>query len=171
MYLENLKRKPTVIIVVSSFNGMMVGYLAFSRHSLFWSIIFFWMLLFAMIISSRYFSKKMMHLVWQKQLCSDQEKPYRTPIGKMFVLVFLIGLPFYLFWFVISFISALNAYAWVILNLPILTLSFLTFGFVYQTWRRLEGKGWHVWLFHVGIYGVVQLLGWIVRRTVLQAYY
>ena len=50
MYLENLKRKPTVIIIMFSFIGAIFAYLAFVRCSLFWLIVFIFMVLCATIL-------------------------------------------------------------------------------------------------------------------------
>lgn len=171
MYLKNLKRKPTIIIIIFSIVGAIVTYVAFWKHNLFWLIIFYCMLLFTMIILSRYSSKKMMGLIRKKHLLIDQGKQYVPSLGKMSLLTFLIALPFYLIWFLISFIAVLDPYAFIMLNLPILTLSFLAFGFVYRVWNTLEGGSMLFWSLHIVIFFGVQLLGWVVRINFLKEFY
>jgi len=162
---------PIVMSVTFSVIGAIVTYFAFFRHSLFWLIPFYVMLLFGMTVLSGHASEKMMKLVRVKYVFVERQEPYCAPIRNMYLYIFLIALPFYLIWFLVSFIAVLNVYAFIILYLPILLLSFLTFGFPFFAWKTLGGRGWCFWCFHVGAYFVTQLLGWVVRSVFLKAFY
>ena len=171
MYLDNLKRKPTVIIIMFALIGAIFAYLAFIRRSLFWLIIFTYMLLCSTIQVSRYATQKMMELVRRKYFMVDQGLSYKPMVGRILMLVFSISSPFYLFWFLVSFIATLNVYFFIVLYFPILTLSFLTFWFVYRAWNTLEGGAWLFWGFHVVMFFFVQLLGWCVRISFLKEFF
>lgn len=171
MRMKKPKRKPIFMIITFSLIGAIVTYFAFFRHSLFWLIPFYVMLLFGMTVLSGHASEKMMGLVREKYVFVERQEAYCAPIRNMYLYIFLIALPFYLIWFLVSFIAALNTYAFIILYLPILTISFLTFGFPFFAWNTLGGRGWCFWCFHIAFYFVTQFLGWIVRSTFLQELY
>ena len=155
MYLKNIKRTATAIYV--TFGGMMVFslLLGISLALPFFLALFFWWLLLALILVSRWASCA---------LCSRRR-------GRGWGIVALMGSPFYYVWLFASFISCLNPYAPLVLDLPLLFLSFLTFAHAVPVWQALGNRRWQFWGVHIVAYVTVQLLSWILRLTVLAEFY
>ncbi|MBQ3014641.1 MAG: hypothetical protein IJD75_05860 [Clostridia bacterium] len=171
MYLKNLKRKSTAIYITYTFMVGIVGYFGLFRNSFICSVLFFWWLLLAFILISRYGSRQLVKLKIKKQILIDQGKEYKLQNEKMLGLILLVALPFYYFWFLITFLTCMNGYVFIMLNLPTLTLSFLALGHIFPIWRDLEAKGWVFWGVHVGMYAFTQILGWTVRTIWLSDFY
>lgn len=155
MYLKNIKRTATVIYV--TFGCMMLFSLLLGIFLAlpFFIALFFWWLLLALLLASRWASRV---------LC---ERRRRGGWG----IVALMGSPFYYVWFFASFISCLNAYAPLVLDLPLLFLSFLAFAHAVPVWRNLKNPSWQFWGVHIAAYLAVRLLSWILRITVLAEFY
>ena len=137
----------------------------------FFIALFFWWLLLALIMISRGASQALCRRYYEKRLAIEKEIPYAIKKGSVWRLILLIALPFYYVWFGVTFLSCMSVYAMLILDLPILTLSLLTFGHVFPFWRELTGRGMEFWGTHIGVYILMQILGWLVRVTVLGEFY
>jgi len=163
MYLKNLKRKPTVIYMtfVAMIGG--AGYLGFVENYFICSAIFLWWLLLAFILISRYGVRKLILLKAQQSVSEDLGVQYKPSLWKTMGVLLMIGLPFYYFWFIISFLACINGYFFILLNLPVLTLSFLAFGYAFSAWKDLKMRGWIFWFFQLFMYTFIQGLGWLVR--------
>jgi hypothetical protein len=121
----------------------------------FFIALFFWWLLLALLLVSRWASRA---------LCNGR---MREGWG----IVALIGSPFYYVWLWASFISCLNAYAPLVLDLPLLVLSFLAFAHAVPVWQAWGKHTWQFWGVHIAAYVAVRLLSWILRITVLADFY
>lgn len=165
MYLENQKRKSTVVYITYGCILGVIGYLGIVRHWQIFTILFFVWLLLAFILISKYGCQRLIKLKLEKKLAIEMEREYKTPAGKSFIFLLIIALPFYYAWFWISIFASMNGYVFVMLNIPSLVLSFLAFGQVFFVWCALEVNRFAFWGLHVGTYVLIQLLGWAVRAV------
>ena len=171
MYLENAKRKPTVIIIFFCLMEVILWYLGFICDFFPALILFYCGLMLGLILLSKYSCEKMIKMKWEKLSLIQHNKAYIPQKIKMIRYVILIASPFYLLWFLITFLSCLNAYFFVILNFPILTLSFLSFLFLFDLWKELEGNKSLFWGLHIVCFLLIQGLGWLVRHVWLAELY
>lgn len=171
MYIDNRNRTATVIYL--TFGCMTVGTLLLGilHHGQFFMALFFWWLLLGLILVSRWASRILCRRNAEQRLSIEQGRPYRIKRGCTFGLVLLIALPFYYVWLGVSFISCLHPYAPLALDLPILILSFLAFGYAFPIWKDLQGRGWVFWGVHVIAYALIQILGRLLRAVFLAEFY
>ena len=167
MYLENEKRKPTAVYITYGCILGVIGYLGIVRRWQVFTVLFFVWLLLAFILISKYGCQRLIRLTWEKKLAIEMEREYKAHTGKSFAFLLIIALPFYYAWFWISIFASMNGYAFVMLNIPTLVLSFLAFGQVFFVWCALEINRFVFWGLHVGAYVLIQLLGWTVRSVLL----
>lgn len=171
MFLKNLRRKPTAIYITYSIMVGVIGYLGLFKKNLIFSVAFFWFLLLGFILISRYGGHNLIKIKLRADISLDRENKERVPIGKMLGFLFLTALPFYYVWFLVFFLASMHFYFSILLNLPILALSFLAFLAPFQLWKELGAKGWIFWCFHVSLYMLIQILGWGVRLIWLSDFY
>lgn len=171
MFLERKKRTPTAIYITFVCMTAIVWYLGFWEDVFIFTVLFFWWLMLCFILLSRYGSRRLLVIQGKYQLAIHTNEPFRILHRKLIGLIFLISLPFYYFWFLISFLACMNGYFFIILNLPILTFSCLVFRCVFLVWRSLETSSGIFWGMHIGMYILIQFLGWIIRATLLSEFY
>ena len=160
MYRDREKRKPTAIYVTFACMTGAVGYLGFFEGSLFFRILFFWWVLLCCILIGRHGSQL---------LIGCQSRRSKPPKRRLIGCLLLIGLPFYYDWLFLAIFTSMNGYVFLMLNIPTLTLSFLTFLHVFRIWRALDGSGMLFWGIQIGAYMLIQLMGLAVRKVLLFA--
>ena len=171
MYLENKKRKPTVIYVTLAFCTGIAGYLGLVQRHLIWLLLFWWWLLFDLILISRYGSRLLVKQLLRKQIAEAEGRAEPVSIWRFSGILLLIALPFYDFWVSITFFTCLNPYFFTVLNFPVLVLSFFAFCAPFATWREIGLRGRIFWMIHGAVFLLAQVLGWGIRFLGLRDFY
>ena len=171
MYLKRVKRKATAIYVTFALMIGVVGWLGLFKNNQICFFLFFWWLLLAFLLISQQGSQMLLKLEIRKDILRDQGEEYKPPYLNLIRVVLMIGAPFYYFLFLITFLAYMNILFFIMLQIPVLTLSGFAMVQTLPTWRYLEAKRWIFWLIHLGMFGLTQIFGWLVRNTLLIQFY
>ncbi len=171
MYLKRVKRKATVIYVTFALMIGIVGWFGLFQNNQICFVLFFWWLLLAFLLISQQGSQMLLKLEIRKDILRDQGEEYKPPYADLIRVALMIGAPFYYYWFLITFLAYMNVLFFLMLQLPVLTLSGFAMAHAAPSWHYLGARRWSFWMIHLGMFGLTQLFGWIVRNTLLIQFY